>query len=226
MKNLSVWMFAIVALGMTAGSARADNNPQNEYRYKVVYRNWDRGFGDYYSYKETCRSTSNGYFTSTTCYDSFQPNDYVYVSEQRTNGGYTRVNVYRDEAGTDAYAQYYVYDDYNGNRRVEHRHFYHNSYCDDDWSDNRYYGTDEVVYVNIDWSTGWGKVIVGGYTTLIGLDILANCGNDDQVCEGIGLAIAGVGSVSMSLGSRQNHNESMLQKKIDQDSNGNGNNVN
>lgn len=217
MKNL---VFMLLAMATVSISTNAHADPQESYRYKASYRDWNRGFYNYYGYREqVCDNTLTSYGSIETCYN-LRPNDTVWVWERR-NGGYRYITVYKDSGYNQSVAHYWVSDD-GYNRRVVRRR-YNNSYyyygptyerCYDS-----YYGYVDCydpyianVTINVDFSTAEGKIVTGAYVALIGVDIIANADSDEELL--VGAISASLGSASAAKGFEQLEEESKLAKSV------------
>lgn len=205
MKNL-IFLFMLMPIVAEAQS------PQVGYKYQTTYRDFDYAFYSEYRYNESvpCRRVYRNGWVSRTCYD-FEPSETVYIQEQVTNNGYTRVSVYRYQYDSTPYADYYVYDG-----TIERRYYY-STYPT--YYTRVYYGPGysyrSTVWVSLDWNNGWDKVIIGSYWAAVGTQIAANSaasGSSAGVALGLGSALSG--SVSMSAGSNQIDEESRLQRRI------------
>ncbi len=212
MKSLIQFVLLVtVAMSAFAQDANAD---RKGYRYRAHYQEWDRGFTSHYCYSEQrCEYTSTRRSTTRTCYEA-NYNDYVYI-EERQDGPYSRVTVYRDSVYSRPYVTYYTYEE-SSRRHVGYRE-YHSSY--DYYSYDPYYSRPyytpyytTVVWRPIDWNNGWDRILVGTEIAIIGIDALANSRGDAGKITG-GVAI-GLGAWAIISGIKKAKKQSALQKAI------------
>jgi hypothetical protein len=208
-RSLSIFTLALTAFSTFAPVAPVAEagHPRPIHRYRSTYREFDGGFHHIYGYSEReCRETYNGYWTSTTCFDRIQPTDYVYVQEQITEDGHSRVQVYRGENDKSPFVEYYVYHE-----RVEHRHYYSHGYIHDDYYTVGYTTTEWAI----NWDSGWGKIVGGFEVGAIGTSVLVNSASNDTGSKVVGGLLLGSGIASSISGAKQLHDEkTALQAEI------------
>jgi len=218
MKKLVILSLAICcAISLSVNQADAQRGDRKGHRYQTTYRNWDRGFTQYYGYREErCEYTTSQRMTVSTCYE-FDSRDYLYV-EERNDGYYSQVTVYRDSSYSTPYVTYYTYDDGFSHRGVGRRHFHescsyyhrHPYYYDPYYTP--YYHS--VVWVTIDWDNGWHRIMTGAVVGLVGADLISNAKNDTDLV--VGVAVLASGASSSASGIEKIQEDSRLQKAINQ----------
>lgn len=208
LKITQIALFASLAAGtmlFTPNSYADWGHPEQAYRYRISYQQWDRGFSTYYQYQETCSRSYGWYGVYQTCYDTqfFSPSSYVYIEEYQMSGGYHRVRVFRDYSHHDLYATYYVYDS-GPIHRVEYREFHYNDpffthpYQSDEYIENH------VMWESFDWTHGFAETVIGATSVGIGTAVMAASGGDPALLI-LGGASMALGSLSVSDGMHEMH---------------------
>ena len=228
MKMLNTVLMSAVVVATFASAAPAHaHNRDVAFRYKTTYSEFDRGFYDTYGYRE--QRCANDGWGNYTCFDRTRvahESSYIWIEEEWYHDGYKRVVVYDRDPQVyfgNPYASYYVYD-YGGYRRVERRELYYGptyTYYDD-W----YYRDHYTVWVELDWNDPWTNLVVGAYTALVGVDILAHA--HDNVDVAVGVASLGLAASSSWSAHEHAKRNSDLQKQIAKNKQGSdrdGNNV-
>ena len=213
MKSI-VQLIVLITIAMSAFTAQSAQADRKGYRYRAHYSEWDRGFTTHYGYtEERCVYSQTRRSTTRTCYE-INDTDYVYI-EERIDGPYSRVTVYRDSGYSRPYASYYTYND-RSRRTVGYREYYSNYeyYSYDPYYSRPYYTPyyTTVVWQPIDWNNGWDRILVGTEIAIIGIDALANSHGDAGKITG-GVAI-GLGAWAIISGIKKAKKQSELQKAI------------
>jgi len=210
---MKTFILSILAVSIALTSAivpeRASADGRKGYRYRTHYGEWDRGFSRHYGYSEQrCVYSSTRRATTRTCYEA-HTTDYVYV-EERSEGPYSRVTVYRDSSYSRPYVSYYTYED-GPRRHVGYREYYsdYEYYSHDDYYSRPYYTPyyTTVVWRPIDWNSGWDRILVG-------IDALVNSdGKAGKITGGVAI---GLGAWAIISGIKKNKKQSSLQKTINE----------
>jgi len=196
-RSLSILMLTLTALTTFAPAAEA-GRPRPIHRYRATYRQFDGGFYHSYGYRETCTTRYNGSWSSTTCYN-IRPTEYVYIQEQITEDGHSRVQVYRNQDDKSPFVEYNVYHNV-----VEHRHYYDGwGYAHDDYYSRTYVSTEWAI----NWDSGWGKIVGGFEVGAIGTSVILNSASDDTGSKVVGGLLLGSGIASSISGAKQLHDE-------------------